>query len=57
LEEGSIAAPGILAYGAHGGWTKEQFVTTIRTNTNPAGKELDNEFMPWNIYIKMTIKN
>lgn len=54
LEEGMPAGPGIVAYGAPGGWSEEQFVTTIRTGVTPSGKELDPEFMPWDIYANLT---
>lgn len=54
LEPGMPAGPGILAYGTRGGWSEEQFATTIRTGVTPYGKELDQAFMPWNMYADMT---
>ena len=32
------------------GWTREQFVTTIRTGVDPSGHALDNTQMPWETY-------
>jgi mono/diheme cytochrome c family protein len=29
------------------GWTEQQFVQTLRTGTNPSGKQLNPEQMPW----------
>lgn len=54
LEPGMPAGPDIAAYGAPGGWSEEQFITTIRTGVTPYGKELASEFMPWDIYANMT---
>ena len=34
-------------------WTETEFLTTIRTGTNPAGKKLDQAQMPWNEYSAM----
>ncbi len=48
------AGPNIAAYGVSGGWSEEQFVATIRSGVTPYGKELDPEFMPWEIYANMT---
>ena len=36
-----------------GTWTEEDFINTIRTGTNPAGRELVPE-MPWMTYRNMT---
>ncbi len=54
LDPSMPPGPAIAAYAAPGGWSEEQFVTTIRTGVTPYGKELDQEFMPWNIYANMT---
>ena len=54
LEPGMPAGPDITAYGAPGGWSEEQFVTTIRTGVTPYGRELEQDFMPWDIYANMT---
>ena len=54
LDPGMPPGPPIAGYAAPGGWSEEQFVTTIRTGVNPYGKELDKEFMPWDIFANMT---
>lgn len=40
--------------GEMGGWTDAHFVSTMRTGINPGGYELDSEFMPWEVFGKMT---
>ena len=35
------------------GWTKDQFISTIRTGNDPGGHHLDPEHMAWNIYANM----
>ncbi len=45
--------PNITSAGEVGGWTAEQFVTTLNTGTRPDGRQL-NEFMPWFVYGTMT---
>ncbi len=47
-------APNITPGGAPGGWTDAQFINTIRTGTTPSGKQLDDEFMPWETFRNMT---
>ena len=47
-------APNITPGGEPGGWTRSQFVDTIRSGRNPKGKLLDPEFMPWNRFTQMT---
>jgi mono/diheme cytochrome c family protein len=32
------------------GWTEQQFVQTLRTGTNPSGKQLSPDMMPWPAY-------
>ncbi len=54
LDPSMPPGPAIAGYAAPGGWSEEQFVTTIRTGVTPYGKELNQEFMPWNIYANMT---
>jgi mono/diheme cytochrome c family protein len=39
----------ITSSGAAGRWTIEQFISTLRTGNTPEGKELPNEFMPWQL--------
>ena len=47
-------APNITPGGEPGSWTEAQFFSTIRTGTTPAGRLLDNEFMPWETFAKLT---
>jgi cytochrome c553 len=54
LEPGMPAGPDITVYGAPRGWSEQQFVTTIRTGVTPTGRELNPDFMPWDIYANMT---
>ena len=54
MEEGAPPGPDIIAFAGPGGWTEEQFVTTIRTGVTPYGKSLNPEWMPWDIFMKMT---
>ena len=53
-DEDGPEAPNITPGGALGNWTSSEFVQTIRTGTNPEGKLLDFEFMPWNRFTQMT---
>jgi hypothetical protein len=45
--------PNLTQGGELQGWTKDDFITTIRTGTHPTGSEL-SEFMPWRYFGKMT---
>jgi mono/diheme cytochrome c family protein len=36
------------------GWSTPEFMTTIRTGTNPAGRALDPDQMPWKSFRSMT---
>lgn len=54
LDPSMPPGPAIAGYGADGGWSEEQFATTMRTGVNPFGKELNPEFMPWNFFANMT---
>ena len=47
------AGPNITASGEPGGWTKAQFINTIRTGTTPGGHPLSDE-MPWKTFKGMT---
>lgn len=49
----TIPAANITVIGATKGWTEEQFLTTIRTGTDPSGHQI-NPFMPWKRYGNMT---
>jgi mono/diheme cytochrome c family protein len=52
VEEGAPPAPDITPYG--GVWTEEQFLSTLRTGTTPAGRELNPDVMPWAVFARMT---
>jgi len=54
VEPGMPPGPNIVAYASPGGWSEEQFVSTIRTGVTPYGKSLNPEWMPWDILAKMT---
>ena len=52
----SPPAPNITMGGEMGEWTEAQFISTIRTGVNPAGRELDPIEMPWRAFGKFTDK-
>lgn len=54
LEPGMPAGTNITTYAGSDGWSQEQFVSTMRTGVTPYGKELDPEFMPWDLYSDLT---
>ncbi|HSA55715.1 MAG TPA: c-type cytochrome [Gemmatimonadaceae bacterium] len=54
LDEGARPAPNIAGYAAPGVWTEAQFIGTIRNGVTPAGRTLDAEYMPWDVYARMT---
>ena len=39
--------------GEMGGWSEDQFITTMRTGVTPGGKQLI-DFMPWKYFGQMT---
>jgi mono/diheme cytochrome c family protein len=43
----SPPAPNLTPGGELVGWTEDGFVQTFRTGVTPAGRELNNEYMPW----------
>jgi mono/diheme cytochrome c family protein len=45
-------SPNLTPGGELGGWTEEQFITTIRSGVTPAGDHLDPDLMPWKDYSK-----
>ena len=45
--------PNLTPGGELGGWTKADFITTIRTGTDPGGRQLDT-YMPWPFFGQMT---
>jgi mono/diheme cytochrome c family protein len=54
FEPGAPLAPNLTPGGELGSWTEEEFFTTIRTGQTPAGRNLENDFMPWVNFRKMT---
>jgi cytochrome c553 len=54
LDEGAPPGPNITALVAPGGWTEEQFVASLRTGVTPSGRSLNPEWMPWEMFMKMT---
>ena len=50
--QGAPVGPNISPTGEEGGWTKTQFINTIRTGVNPAGHQLSDE-MPWKTFKNM----
>lgn len=54
IEKGMPPAPNIAVYGAPTGWSAEQFLSTLRTGVTPAGRALDPEAMPWEVFGLMT---
>ena len=49
-----VEAPNITPGGDLGGWTRSEFVDTMRSGITPRGNLLDPSFMPWNRFTKMT---
>lgn len=43
-------APPVPSLAAAGGWTAEQFASTLRTGVTPSGRPLDQAYMPWGDY-------
>lgn len=54
IDEGAPPGPNLVALGASGVWTEEQFVNTMRTGVTPYGSSLNAEFMPSDTFMKMT---
>lgn len=54
LAPGFPEVPDITALGPSGKWTKEQFTTMLRTGKTPAGRQVDNENMPWKMTAQYT---
>ena len=49
---GGPVGPNLSPTGEVGAWTKDQFITTIRTGVNPAGHKLSDD-MPWSVFKNM----
>jgi cytochrome c553 len=54
IDDGAPPGPAIAAYAMEGGWPEEDFLNTMRTGVTPYGKTLDEEYMPWPVYARMT---
>ncbi len=54
IQEGNPPGPNIAAHAAPGAWTRDQFVTTIRTGVRPDGYKLNTDVMPIEIFHNMT---
>lgn len=54
LEPGMPPGPNLTPGGELGGWSEADFIQTMRTGVSPHGHEIDPEFMPWDVYTKMT---
>lgn len=54
LAPGFPEVPNITALGPSGNWTQEQFTTMLRTGKTPAGRQIDNENMPWKMTAQYT---
>lgn len=46
--------PDLTLTGNPGKWTKEQFVTTLRTGKTPSGHQINNDNMPWKMTAQYT---
>ena len=51
---GKIEVANITSKGPLGKWSKDQFITTLRTGNTPEGKALKNDDMPWQMTAKYT---
>ncbi len=54
LAPGFPEVPNITALGPSGSWTHAQFTTMLRTGKTPAGRQIDNENMPWKMTAQYT---
>lgn len=48
------APPNLTPGGGLAGWSEEDFITTMRTGVTPIGRQLRNEYMPWEVIGQMT---
>lgn len=46
--------PDLTRGGALAGWSREDFIHTLRTGVTPTGTTLDPQFMPWDEYAAMS---
>ncbi len=47
-------SPPAPSLAAAGNWPLDQFISTIRTGVTPAGRQIDNDFMPFEVFGQMT---
>jgi len=47
LAPGLPPVPDITTSGNPGKWTQQQFIRTLRTGKTPAGHQMSNDYMPW----------
>lgn len=48
------AATNLTSSGPLNSYSADDFINTMRTGVTPDGRELNNEFMPWGVFGKMT---
>lgn len=46
--------PNIVHRAGPAGWTREQFMTVMRTGITPDGRTLNAEWMPWEVYARLS---
>jgi cytochrome c553 len=46
--------PNVALRAEANGWTDEEFVSTMRTGVTPDGRTLNQEWMPWDVFGKLT---
>jgi mono/diheme cytochrome c family protein len=46
--------PNLTPGGELAGWSEEDFITAMRTGVTPIGRQLRNEYMPWELIGQMT---
>ena len=56
IAPGFPPVPNITATGNPGKWSKEQFITTLRTGKNPTGHQMKAKEMPWTMTAQYTDK-
>ncbi|MBC7790261.1 MAG: c-type cytochrome [Anaerolineae bacterium] len=53
-EPGAPPAPDLTSRSGTAGWSEDEFVRTIRTGITPASKHLNNQYMPWKSFARLT---
>lgn len=54
VQPGSPASANLTPAGALKDWSEAQFTTAIRTGKLPDGRQLDNNYMPWQSFAQLT---